>query len=70
MNAEEINKKMQTEKDSFNRNLNRLQKQIFELKQRHQRTMEYWQRQKEYATKQNTNENIFQTAINELVKIL
>lgn len=46
-NAEEINKKMQTEKDSFNRNLNRLQKQIFELKQRHQRTMEYWQRQKE-----------------------
>lgn len=47
MNAEEINKKMQTEKDSFNRNLNRLQKQIFELKQRHQRTMKYWQRQKE-----------------------
>lgn len=47
MNAEEINKKIQTEKDSFNRNLNRLQKQIFELKQRHQRTMEYWQRQKE-----------------------
>ena len=27
-------------------NLNRLQKQIFELKQCHQRTMEYWQRQK------------------------
>lgn len=25
MNAEEINKKIQTEKDSFNRNLNRLQ---------------------------------------------
>lgn len=70
MNTEEINKKMQIEKDSFNRNLNRLQKQIFELKQRHQRTMEYWQRQKEHATKQNTNENIFQTAINELVKIL
>ena len=46
MNTEEINKKMQTEKDSFNRNLNRLQKQIFELKQRHQRTMEYWQGQK------------------------
>ena len=47
MNTEEINKKIQTEKDSFNRNLNRLQKQIFELKQHHQRTMEYWQRQKE-----------------------
>lgn len=70
MNAEEINKKIQTEKDSFNRNLNRLQKQIFELKQRHQSTMDYWQRQKEQTTKQNTNENIFQTAINELVKIL
>lgn len=47
MNAEEINKKIQTEKDSFNRKLNRLQKQIFELKQRHQRTMEYWQRLKD-----------------------
>ena len=51
-NAEEINKKIQTEKDSFNRNLNRLQKQIFELKQRHQRTMEYWQRQKEQTKRQ------------------
>ena len=57
MNAEEINKKMQTEKDSFNRNLNRLQKQIFELKQRHQRTMEYWQRQKE------------QTKINKIIEM-
>lgn len=47
MNAEEINKKMQTEKDSFNRNLNRLQKQIFELKQRHQRNLQYWNRLKE-----------------------
>ncbi len=53
MNVEEINKKMQTEKDSFNRNLNRLQKQIFALKQRHQRTMEYWQRQKEQITNEN-----------------
>lgn len=57
MNTEEINKKIQTEKDSFNRNLNRLQKQIFELKQRHQRTMEYWQRQKE------------QTKINKIVEM-
>lgn len=57
MNAEEINKKIQTEKDSFNRNLNRLQKQIFELKQRHQRTMEYWQRQKE------------QTKINKIIEM-
>ena len=43
---------MQTEKDGFNRNLNRLQKQIFELRLRHQRTMEYWQRLKE-QTKSN-----------------
>ena len=57
MNTEDINKKMQTEKDSFNRNLNRLQKQIFELKQRHQRTMEYWQRQKE------------QTKINKIIEM-
>ncbi len=57
MNTEEINKKIQTEKDSFNRNLNRLQKQIFELKQRHQRTMEYWQRQKE------------QTKINKIIEM-
>ena len=57
MNTEEINKKIQTEKDSFNRNLNRLQKQIFELKQRHQRTMEYWQRQNE------------QTKINKIVEM-
>lgn len=58
MNAEEINKKIQTEKDSFNRNLNRLQKQIFELKHRHHRTIKYWQRQKE------------QTEINKLVENL
>ena len=58
MNAEEINKKMQTEKDSFNRNLNRLQKQIFELKQRHQRTMEYWQRQKEQTKINKIIENL------------
>lgn len=57
MNTEEINKKIQTEKDSFNRNLNRLQKQIFELKQRHQRTMEYWQKQKE------------QTKINKIIEM-
>lgn len=66
MNVEEINKKMQTEKDSFNRNLNRLQKQIFELKQRHQRTMEYWQRQKE----QTTNENFMKFITINLQKFL
>lgn len=58
MNTEEINKKMQTEKDSFNRNLNRLQKQIFELKQRHQRTMEYWQGQREQIKINKIIENL------------
>ena len=58
MNVEEINQKIQTEKDSFNRNLNRLQKQIFELKQRHQRTMEYWQRQKVLISKTKQNETL------------
>lgn len=70
MNAEEINKKIQTEKDSFNRNLNRLQIQIFELKQRHQRTMEYWQKQKEQTTKQNANENVFKALRKELYTVL
>lgn len=71
MNAEEINKKIQTEKDSFNRNLNRLQKQIFELKQRHQRTMEYWQRQKVLIskTKQNETLNIILEVIEQIRKL-
>ena len=49
MNTDEINKKIQTEKDSFNRNLNRLQNEIFKLKQRHQRSMNYWNRLKEQS---------------------
>lgn len=71
MNAEEINKKIQTEKDSFNRNLNRLQKQIFELKQRHQRTIKYWQRQKVLIskTKQNETLNIILEAIEQIRKL-
>lgn len=46
MNAEEINKKIQTEKDSYTRDLNRLQQEIFKLKQRHQRNLQYWSRLK------------------------
>ena len=71
MNAEEINKKMQAEKDSFNRNLNHLQKQIFELKQRHQHTMKYWQRQKVLIskTKQNETLNIILEAIEQIRKL-
>lgn len=71
MNTEEINKKIQTEKDSFNRNLKRLQKQIFALKQRHQRTIEYWQRQKVLIskTKQNETLNIILEVIEQIRKL-
>ena len=50
MDIKEINKKIQIEKESYARDLNRLENEIFKLKQRHQHTMEYWQRQKEQAT--------------------
>ena len=52
-------------------NLNRLQKQIFELKQCHQRTMEYWQRQKVLIskTKQNETLNIILEAIEQIRKL-
>lgn len=58
MDIKEINKKIQIEKNSYARDLNRLQNEIFKLKRQHQRTMEYWQRQKE------------QTEINKLVENL
>ena len=44
MDIKEINKKIQIEKNSYARDLNRLQNEIFKLKRQHQRTMEYWQR--------------------------
>lgn len=43
MDIKEINKKIQIEKNSYARDLNRLQNEIFKLKRQHQRTMEYWQ---------------------------
>lgn len=70
MNAEEINKKIQTEKDSFNRNLNRKQQEILNLKRRHLRIISDLNKQKQQATKQNTNESIFVTLNNELEKFL
>lgn len=70
MDIKEINKKLQIEKDSYARDLNRLQQEIFKLKQRHQRTMEYWQRQKEQTIKQNANENVFKALIKELYTVL
>ncbi len=47
MDIESINKQIQAEKDSYNRDLNRLQQEILNLKQRHQRTIENLKRQKE-----------------------
>lgn len=47
MDIKDINKKLQIEKDSCTRDLNRLQQEIFKLKQRHQRNMQYWNRLKE-----------------------
>ena len=46
MDINEINKKLQIEKDSYARDLNRLQQEIFKLKQRHQRNLQYWSRLK------------------------
>lgn len=70
MDIESINKQIQTEKDSYNRDKNRLQQELLTLKQRHHRNMEYLKRQKEQATSQNTNESIFQIAIDKLEKFL
>ena len=70
MDIENINKQIQTEKDSYNRDKNRLQQELLTLKQRHHRNMEYLKRQKEQATSQNTNESIFQIAIDKLEKFL
>ena len=49
MNIEEINKKMQTEKDSYNRDKNRLQQELSKLKDRHLRRLSDLQKQKEQA---------------------
>ena len=70
MNTEEINNRINTENDSYKRDLNRKQQEIFKLKERHQRIIADLKRQKEQITKQNTNENIFISVNNELEKFL
>lgn len=70
MDVKSINKQIQTEKDSYNRDKNRLKQELLTLKQRHHRNMEYLKRQKEQAASQNTNESIFQIAIDKLEKFL
>ena len=60
MDVETINKQIQTEKDSYNRDKNRLQQELLTLKQRHHRNMEYLKRQKEQATNKNKYEQVKQ----------
>lgn len=70
MDTEEIKNKINTENDSYNRDLNRKQQDILKLKDRHQRIIADLKRQKEQITKQNTNENIFKSVNEELEKFL
>ena len=50
---DDINRQIQQEKESYSRNLNRLQQEILNLKQRHQRNMANLQEQKERIKQQN-----------------
>lgn len=58
MTIDDINNKIQAERDSYNRNLNRLQKEIYKLKTRHQRNMEYLQHQKEQIKQKNQHKTL------------
>ena len=79
MNKEEIAKKIQAEKDSYNREINRLQQEILKVKERHQRTIADLQNQKQQASKikheclgnqYNLSENIFKSVNEELNKFI
>ena len=60
MDVENINKQIQAEKDSYNRDKNRLQQELLTLKQRHHRNMEYLKRQKEQVANKNKYEQVKQ----------
>ena len=49
MDVETINKQIQTEKDSYNRDKNRLQQELSKLKDRHLRRLSDLQKLKEQA---------------------
>ena len=49
MDIESINKQMQTEKDSYNRDKNRLKQELSKLKDRHLRRLSDLQKLKEQA---------------------
>ena len=53
MDVETINKQIQTEKDSYNRDKNRLQQELSKLKDRHLRRLSDLQKLKEQANNIN-----------------
>ena len=53
MDIESINKQIQTEKDSYNRDKNRLQQELSKLKDRHLRRLSDLQKLKEQANNIN-----------------
>ena len=53
MDIESINKQIQTEKDSYNRDKNRLKQELSKLKDRHLRRLSDLQQQKEQANNIN-----------------
>ena len=62
MDIENINKQIQTEKDSYNRDKNRLKQELSKLKDRHLRRLSDLQQQKEQAINQyELSENIFKS---------
>lgn len=69
MNKDEINKKIQAEKDSHANAINRLQKEICKQNERHQRNMQYWQNKKEQIKNSKQCEN-FDVFINNIDNLL
>lgn len=69
MNKDEINKKIQAEKDSQANAINRLQKEICKQNERHQRNMQYWQNKKEQIKNSKQCEN-FDVFINNIDNLL
>lgn len=80
MDIENINKQIQTENNSYNRDLNQLQQEILDLKKRHQRRISDLQSRKQQATSQikheclenqyKSSENIFKSVNEELNKFI
>ena len=58
MNAEEINNRIQTENNYYDRSKNRLEQKLLDLKQRHQRIIADLKRQKEQIKSLNKQEKL------------